>query len=385
MFFTFLDGSLKYDCPSCGQLCCRGKGLGLGKQELVQFARLEPRLALLLKASDPDITQMIEPIDGCWMLQKDGWCSIETTLGRAHKPLTCKLFPFNRSFFVGETRFVDFNSLLCPLQDASAARDGQSWKQVGDEIEENHEAWLLNERHPAPPASEPFDWIGMEERVRDAIELYLDQPDYAGFAAYQEEEVMALSRGQPPPRPQDSHERTERLRALLGQWRELLGVAADPRVPAAARAAARQAALLSSTWRVQLLLNQPTRVKVEYTRLIQRIPRQLLASAFLVELGHLGRRQGQGLRTATETFTDAIALISLLARFGRPARLVEPLEQGRVPEPVRPALGAITDALRDNQGTLGEALMGALTPFEPHLRGLALSALAFGEAKLRYE
>jgi len=28
-FFTFPDRSLKYDCPSCGSQCCKGKGLAL--------------------------------------------------------------------------------------------------------------------------------------------------------------------------------------------------------------------------------------------------------------------------------------------------------------------------------------------------------------------
>ncbi len=28
-FFTFLDRALKYDCPSCGSFCCKGKGAAL--------------------------------------------------------------------------------------------------------------------------------------------------------------------------------------------------------------------------------------------------------------------------------------------------------------------------------------------------------------------
>jgi len=134
-FFTFPDRSLKYDCPSCGSQCCKGKGLALeARAEVVRFARLEPRLAALLYPMNERFAQVMDVSDGCWMLRPDGLCAIETDRSYAEKPHTCRLFPFNRIFTVGEARVVDFNSKICPLQDVADARSGQSWADLEKQI-----------------------------------------------------------------------------------------------------------------------------------------------------------------------------------------------------------------------------------------------------------
>src|SRR5438477_5829436 len=248
-FFTFLDRSLAYDCVKCGQQCCRGYGLELDRTEIVRFARIEPRLAVLLPPHAHLTHGMIESTDGCWMLQKDGWCHIETQLGRAAKPVTCRLFPFNKITTIGTTRFVDFASLGCPLQDASAARTGQSWEGLAAEILQELEKTSLQETKDPPRGSEPFRWIELEARVRDAAAHYLDAGDYADFAAYQEEEVLALSRRVAHPQPGPSG-RASALRELLRQWRSILGAPGEG--GSAARAAARDVALLTSHFRLKL-------------------------------------------------------------------------------------------------------------------------------------
>jgi Fe-S-cluster containining protein len=363
VFFTFLDRSLSYDCRSCGAACCRGMGLDLDAAEVVRFARLEPRLAMLLAPAPLAGATLIEPQDGCWMLERDGLCGIEKLSGRAAKPLTCRLFPFNKIFRCGGAVFVDFASLACPLQDARGA--GQSWHDLEREVGE----LALPPERDAPT---DLPWIELETRVRDAIAQHLDDADYAEFAAYQEEEVIALARSLPPPSPHSPavRERASRLRDLLGRWRAVFG-AGD------ARAAARQATLLTGHLRLQLLFKP-----IEYTTQIQRIPRLLLASAFLIELGHAGRRGGQSLRTASETFTDAAALIGVLSFFDRRARLDSPLDSSRIAPEARPAVDALSAALREPR-PLGEGVFDALSPFDPHLRGLAFAALAFADTTLR--
>src|SRR6185503_20280068 len=72
------------------------------------------------------------PRDRCWFLADDGLCRVEVEDGRAAKPASCRLFPFNRVFKIGTTLVVDFNSVICPL--AVVDDDGVSHQEVLDEI-----------------------------------------------------------------------------------------------------------------------------------------------------------------------------------------------------------------------------------------------------------
>ena len=91
-YFTFLDGALAYDCARCGQACCRGKGAALDvRTELVPLLTREPRLAPFVQGVAPGIAAWSETADGCWFLESDGYCAIETKHGRDAKPTTCRL------------------------------------------------------------------------------------------------------------------------------------------------------------------------------------------------------------------------------------------------------------------------------------------------------
>ena len=380
LFFTFLDGALLYDCPTCGSACCKGRGLMLDAEgEVMRFARLEPRLAALLRPAGSRF-EVIDAADGCWMLQGDGRCAIETEHSYDAKPTTCKLFPFNRILEVGAVRVVDFNSKICPLQDAASARNGQRWQALEQQLVTTLPKTV---RVPEPEGVPQEFWVGHEALVRDASALLLDEPDYARFAAFQEEAVLALFQGRPPPEPfaPEVSARTERMRALLARFRWLHGVEGDPGLAAAARAASRQVALLTSSWRFSLVLRpDPQPYPIE----IQRLPRRLLAAAHLVELGLLGRRRPPGLRTATETFHGSAPLIGLLALFDRRAQLGSPIVQKGTPGELLPLLDKLTEALREGTLTLGEAATRALGDAPPPLRAMAFAALAYGEATLEF-
>src|SRR5512143_1193884 len=191
-FFTFPDRALRYDCPSCGSACCKGKGIALdARDEVVRFARLEPRLAALIYPFDSRFAQVLDVTDGCWMLQPDGLCAIEREHGYAAKPHTCRLFPFNRVFRVGEVRVIDFNSKICPLQDASEARDGQRWDELARQIDAEGETGFRGEV-AVPPGAAEVGWARFEQWIRDGIDVHLADPDYAEFAALQEEGALAL-------------------------------------------------------------------------------------------------------------------------------------------------------------------------------------------------
>lgn len=321
--------------------------------------------------------------DGCWMLKPDGLCAIETDHGYEKKPHTCRLFPFNRIFQVGEVRVVDFNSKICPLQDAADARDGQGWEALQKQIDGEGPGFFGRGDVRPPQGAFELGWAAHERFIRDAIDAHLAEPDYAAFAALQEEAMVALRKRQPMPEPRSEKvlARAAYLRKVLESWRAHHGIAQDPRLGEASRTSARQASLLTCSWRLSMILN---RESGPYPNTIQMLPRHLLAASHMLELAHLARRTPPGLRAATETFQGAAPLIGVLALFPQRARIKAPLEVGLARE-VKPALEALSKTLLEGGRTLGAAAEESLSPFPVHLRSMALTALAFGNAELLVE
>jgi Fe-S-cluster containining protein len=114
-YFTWPDGRFRYDCRGCGA-CCKGHGIGLDVAggQLVQLLARRPAIAAFLRRRGEAITAF-NPRDRCWFLADDGLCRIEVEDGRAAKPASCRLFPFNRIFRLGTYTIVDYNSVICPL------------------------------------------------------------------------------------------------------------------------------------------------------------------------------------------------------------------------------------------------------------------------------
>ncbi|MEO6776106.1 MAG: YkgJ family cysteine cluster protein [Kofleriaceae bacterium] len=133
VYFTWPDRRMRYECRGCGA-CCKGLGIGLdvAAGQLVQLVTKRPELAAFVRRRGDAITAF-NPRDRCWFLADDGLCRIETEDGRAAKPASCRLFPFNRVFHVGTTMVVDFNSVICPLQVAPGG-DGVAHADIVAEI-----------------------------------------------------------------------------------------------------------------------------------------------------------------------------------------------------------------------------------------------------------
>src|SRR4030095_7526907 len=85
-YFTFPDGALRYDCASCRQRCCRGKGFAFTGDELVPLLRRAPSLAAHLELRAGGAFGAVDLTERCWFLQDDGWCRLEVEHGRAAKP-----------------------------------------------------------------------------------------------------------------------------------------------------------------------------------------------------------------------------------------------------------------------------------------------------------
>ena len=116
VYFTWPDRRFRYECRGCGA-CCKGHGIGIDvvAGQLVQLVAKRPELAAFVRRRGDAITAF-NPRDRCWFLADDGLCRVEIEDGRAAKPASCRLFPFNRVFRAGTWTVVDFNSVICPLQ-----------------------------------------------------------------------------------------------------------------------------------------------------------------------------------------------------------------------------------------------------------------------------
>lgn len=130
-YFTWPDRKMRYECRGCGA-CCKGLGIGLDAAagQLTQLVAKRPQLAAFVRRRGDAITAF-NPRDRCWFLADDGLCRVEVEDGRAAKPASCRLFPFNRVFHIGDTMVVDYNSVICPLQ---IGDDGVSHAEILAEI-----------------------------------------------------------------------------------------------------------------------------------------------------------------------------------------------------------------------------------------------------------
>jgi Fe-S-cluster containining protein len=151
VYFTWPDRRFAYECRGCGA-CCKGHGIGIDVAggQLVQLLARRPGLTAFLRRRGDAITAF-NPRDRCWFLADDGLCRIEVEDGRAAKPASCRLFPFNRVFRIGSYTVVDYNSVICPLH---VGDSGITHREVLDEIASVQDANIVGTQLPARNADE---------------------------------------------------------------------------------------------------------------------------------------------------------------------------------------------------------------------------------------
>jgi Fe-S-cluster containining protein len=149
-YFTWPDRRFRYECRGCGA-CCKGHGIGIDvvAGQLVQLVAKRPELAAFVRRRGDAITAF-NPRDRCWFLADDGLCRVEVEDGRAAKPASCRLFPFNRVFRIGATLVVDYNSVICPL--VATTEGGVTHAEVLAEIESIRDPAIVGTQLPADDA-----------------------------------------------------------------------------------------------------------------------------------------------------------------------------------------------------------------------------------------
>lgn len=150
VWFTWPDRGFSYRCEGCGA-CCKGLGIGLDVAggQLAALVAKRPAVAAYVRRRGAALT-VFNPRDRCWFLADDGLCRIEAEDGRAAKPASCRLFPFNRVFRLGTWTVVDYNSVVCPLRVGGEGVVAHA--DVWAEIEEVADAAIVGTPLPAGDA-----------------------------------------------------------------------------------------------------------------------------------------------------------------------------------------------------------------------------------------
>jgi Fe-S-cluster containining protein len=345
-YYTFVDGALRYDCPSCGQHCCRGRGWALGANELIPLLRKAPEVAPHLFVRGGETFGAIDFTDGCWFLQKDGNCRVEVEHGRALKPSTCRLFPFNRVYRVGDVRVVDVNTVLCPLQHAPGR--GVTWAELDRELEGAAGSPLID-----VPASKPLqlpdDWLAIERRVFDACRAH---------AA----DLPALTRASGDA---DTDE-------IVASWSRTYGVDGAEYARLEAQVAP-LVALLVPSLRWNTLFKKDAG---NYDHVAPRLPRRIRALGFLGAMALRARGAMPSLRDLTELCQMQLGALEVLSSWREPVQVVRPNFDADIPESMRAPLGVLMAGAFRGGKTLGDLVEAAAATLDPVARPLAVSLAA---------
>ena len=172
VYFTWPDRRFRYDCRGCAA-CCKGHGIGIDVAggQLIQLLGRRPALAAFLRRRGDAITAF-NPRDRCWFLTSDGLCGIERDDGRAAKPASCRLFPFNRIFRLGPYTIVDYNSVICPLHiaDDDATADAIRHADIVAEIASITDPAIIATPLPArDPDAEGRAFVTTERTIAAAL------------------------------------------------------------------------------------------------------------------------------------------------------------------------------------------------------------------------
>lgn len=355
--WTFPDEALSYECRGCAA-CCKGLGIGVDAQggQVEALLGSYPALAPFFRQRGAAWTAA-NPRGGCWFLDAEGLCRVEREQGRAAKPASCRLFPFNRVFRLGSWAVVDFNSVICPLR---APLPGASEAEVGLSGRVRHAALLAEIGEVGDPAI-----VGTALPAQD--------PEAEGRALVEGERAIAA--------------------ACFGAGASVEG-ALLAQLPGEGAAKARRSvdaalqAVFGSPWRapgaetarVALLLTPSMRFNERYgpragSLELSRLPRQWLLWLRWLSDGEALCGRPLGLQEATSLWGELAGLAWPLSRWDEPRWLAPgPVSLGASGEVGALALRCAERLVANQRARrpLGEVLGPALSPALPHQRAAAL-------------
>jgi Fe-S-cluster containining protein len=355
LYFTWPDRRFRYECRGCGA-CCKGHGIGVDVAggQLVQLVARRPELVAFLRRRGEAITAF-NPRDRCWFLEDDGLCRIETEDGRAAKPASCRLFPFNRVFQLGAYTVVDFNSVICPLE---VADDGVAHTDIAAEIAGIADPAIVGTRLPAQDPEAEGEAFVTTERAVSAV-MFASPDLAAAWGAQADLAALATERASV----------TEAFTAMLG---------APWTAPSAATLAT--ACWLTPSMRFNELYGP--RQYAARSAMPPVLARMWLAWLGFAALGETLARRPLGLQELTTLWSEQAPLLHVAARWTEaPSLKPGPIELPGVDPDGRAR--ALAQAFIDNrkpQRPLGAVLAAVFAKADPIAR---VTALKTTEAMIR--
>ena len=358
-YFTFPDKVFSYECRGCGA-CCKGLGIGLDGSggQVDGLIERYPQIIPFLRKRGLAWTAF-NPRGGCWFLDQQGLCAIERDHGRDAKPASCRLFPFNRVFRLGEHTIVDYNSVICPLRavpaDAPAADIGSSGRvshgDIRAEIESIADPAVIGTALPGVKAEEGQRFVTRERAIAAAC---------FAQAAAAEPELDPVWRAQAKEgAPTAARNRVGRsVQAIIGQpFRQ-----PSPR------------GLIAAFWLTPSMRFNELFGPRDYDPRPER--EKLLPDMWLAWLGFLGAAEKLtqtplDLRQATSVWSEMAPLAYLVARFGHaPTMEPGPVELPGAADPGR-VVQKLAEACIGNRKArkpLSRIVEPLLEPYRPHER-----------------
>ncbi|MFN0247574.1 MAG: YkgJ family cysteine cluster protein [Kofleriaceae bacterium] len=356
LFFTWPDRRFRYECRGCGA-CCKGHGIGIDVTagQLVQLVARRPELTAFLRRRGDAITAF-NPRDRCWFLADDGLCRVEIEDGRAAKPASCRLFPFNRVFRIGGYTVVDFNSVICPLH-VAPDDSGITHAEIADEIASIQDPTIVGTRLPAQNAeAEGKAFVDAERAI--AASLFAQPTDLANAWGAQAD-TSAYAR--------ECEQASAAFTAIVGQpWR------------APSEATVANCVWLTPSMRFNELYGP--RQYAPRSSMSPVLARMWLAWLGFAALGEQLARRALGLQELTTLWSEQAPLLHVIARWAE----TPSLKPGPVELPgVDPGnvVRALAQAMIDNRKTKQplSALIGTL----PADHATRVTALKSAEAVIR--
>jgi len=297
----------------------------------VQLVAKRPELAAFVRRRGDAIT-VFNPRDRCWFFADDGLCRVEVEDGRAAKPASCRLFPFNRVFRAGGWTIVDYNSVICPL--AVAADGGVAHADVLAELDTIRDPAIVGTQLPADDA------------------LFAREAELAAgiFAAPDIDGAWAMQGGGDPV--------LEGFAAITGQdW----SAPGDPAVVLA----------LTPSLRFNELFGP--RQYLSRDRASPVLASMWHAWLGFAALGERLARRSLGMQELTTIWSEQAPVMHAIARWHD----VPALKPGPIELPPDPLVRALAQAFVDNRRArrpLGELVTAVLGHAEPHARVAAVKS-----------
>jgi hypothetical protein len=345
VYFTFPDGALSYDCAACGQRCCRGAGFAFGADELVPLLTRAPSLSAHLSLRAGGTFHAADLTERCWLLDGAGLCELEVKHGRDAKPSTCRLFPFNRVYRVGDVRVVDVNSALCPVEPAGG--DGVRHEALRRDLDALAGSPLIDVPAKLPDGL-AADWLARERRIAEAACAGSDPSSLAAAAGDDATDVPAAA------------------------WARVYGLAADALEPLE-RAVAPRVALLYPSLRFGALFAGGG---ASYALTVERLPRRLRALTFLGALATRSLGAPPSLRGLTELARAQAPILDVLERWTTIVKLAAPQFSADVAPALQAPLAILLGGAFRGGRTVGELVESAAAALPVEQRPLAVALAA---------